>query len=196
MAMNIDPQTQDFVTINGYFIPYCNSEGLMVALQYRLTTPLFDENGKLMRYFWYSSTQARSGSPIAYYIPTDIKRTDVLLLTEGATKGMIASEQLGFEGLYEAGINNYRAMVKELEELENLVGKKYKLLLAIDMDKYTVKDNTGKLVVLEAEKNTLELLKITGHQVAIVEWDFKNNPQAKGIDDAVKMGLKLTYRLI
>lgn len=184
-----DPVKNRYIPIKGYFVPYIDRQGWMVGLQYRLTEPLYDEKGKLMRYFWYSSSQARSGSPIDVYIPSSVNpfMTNVRLVTEGALKGKIASEYLGVEVYAEAGVDNYRALVSELTAQEEIEGVKFNIILALDMDKVDNKD------VLRAEKSTIALFKGTGHQVAIPAWD---GSKAKGIDDALRLGLRITYRLI
>ncbi|MBO8160597.1 MAG: DUF3854 domain-containing protein [Thermosipho sp. (in: Bacteria)] len=175
---------EKFVPIKGYFIPYVNIFGQIVGLQYRLTEPMYDEKGKLLRYFWYSCENARSGAPCDYYIPSELKRDDVLLVTEGAIKGKIAAEKLGFEGMFEAGVHNYRRLVKNIIALEKIQGKKYNIILALDIE-----DNPD---VRKAEKNTIAMLKGTGHQVAIAYWD----PKDKGIDDALQAGQKIKYKIV
>lgn len=192
-TFRINPEDDSFMKIKGYFIPYFNIEGLLVGLQYRLTEKVYDEKGKPMRYFWYSSEQARSGAPIDYYVPTKVVRDDILLVTEGGTKGKIASEKLGFKGVFEAGVHNYKNLVKNIQVLETMNDFKYKIILALDIDKYTVVDDEGRYPVLEAENKTISLLKSAGHQIAIAEW---NGKKAKGIDDALKLDLKISYNLI
>lgn len=182
-----DSNEDSFRDIRGYFIPYHNVQGLLVALQYRLTEPVYDERGKKMRYFWYSSTQARSGSPIDCYLPDVVRKEDILLVTEGATKGKIACEKLGYQGLFEAGVSNYRRLLKNIQALEHFTGMRYKIILALDMDK----DENEE--VQRAEECTISMLKATGHQIAVAYWDGK---KAKGIDDALQMNLNISYKLI
>lgn len=231
-----DKKENEFITfryykMEGYFIPYRNANHKVVAMQYRLTTPRYDGKGKIVRYFWYSSENASSGSPIDHFTPFtdfsrkeiplkkgtvmnqvlnpfildlkdvdfennsiyDLIRGDVMLMTEGATKGRAACQNLKLQGLFEAGVGNYRRLIKDLIELEKETGIQYKVILALDMDKYTNVDSEGRYPVLEAEKVTIQLLKATGHQVAIAEWD---GSKAKGIDDALQLGLKVKYKLI
>jgi len=178
-------EMKEYVEIDGYFIPY-ERLGNIYALQYRLTKEVYDNKGKKRRYLWYSSKQASSGSPIAHHIPMNLKRIDVLLVTEGALKGVIASEFLGFEGLYEAGVGNYNNLLFTLQKLEKIVEKKFKIILALDMDKYENPD------VLRAEKETIRLLKSTGHQVAIAHWPIEIG---KGIDDALLYLHKLEQKI-
>lgn len=180
--------------LEGYFVPYINFNEQIEAMQIRLTTPFLDNNGKPIRYFWYSSEQASSGSPIDYYMPDGyLARHDVLFITEGASKLRVACEYLKFQGMGEAGVGNYRRLVKSILEYEKHMGVQFKIILALDMDKNTIQNKDGKYPVLEAEIETVALLKSTGHQVAIAEWDIK---KGKGIDDALINEAKLKYKLI
>jgi hypothetical protein len=180
--------------LEGYFVPYINFNAKIEAMQVRLTNPFVDSNGKPMRYFWYSSEQASSGSPIDYYMPEEeLERYDVLFITEGASKMRVACEYLKFQGMGEAGVGNYRSLVKSILEYENHMGVQFKIIVALDMDKNTIRNKDGRYPVLEAENSTVALLKATGHQVAIAEWDIK---KGKGIDDALINGAKLKYKLV
>lgn len=184
-----DQSEGKFVPIKGYFIPYVSLEGLILGLQYRLTKSVLDSKGKELRYFWYSSVQARSGSPIDCYSPTrnNDRMAHIRLVTEGATKGKIASEKMGCKGFYMAGVSNYRALLESIQAQERLDSEVYNIILAFDMDKSENEE------VLKAEATTVQMLKETGHQVAIASWDGR---KAKGIDDALVMGLKISYKLI
>lgn len=190
-----DPEKENkFFDIQGFFVPYVNENGFIEGLQYRLTVPLLDEKGRPMRYFWYSSSSARSGSPVDYYIPSNIYmdktekiRDDIFLLTEGGLKGKIASEKLGFKTLSEAGVNNYRRLVSTLSSIRDAEKIQPKVILALDMDKYENEE------VLKAEAITISLLKKAGFAVAIAKWDGK---VAKGIDDACVKGLRIKYKQI
>lgn len=182
-----EPKTDKFKTIRGYFIPYYNIDGLLVGLQYRLTEKVIDDKCKEIRYFWYSSSNSRSGSPMDFYIPSELKRQDILLVTEGAIKGKIASEKLGFQGVFEAGVANYNNLIKNIQLLEIKNNCKYHIILALDMDKTENPD------VIRAENKTVSLLKGTGHQVALAEW---NGKKAKGIDDAIIYNLPIKYKLV
>jgi hypothetical protein len=184
-------KVQKYVPIKGYFIPYKDFKGTIQALQYRLTTPQYDEKGKAMRYFWYSSKNARSGSPIDVYKPknfyvdkTNNLRDDVIMITEGALKGKIASEKFGFTTCSEAGVSNYNILVRTIIDLSKKMSEKPKIIMALDMDKY---DNEE---VLNAEEKTINLLIQAGFQVAIASW---NMFKAKGIDDALDLNLKISF---
>jgi hypothetical protein len=180
--------------LEGYFVPYINFDKKIKAMQIRLTTPFLDAKGKPMRYFWYSSEQASSGSPIDYYMPEgELDRYDVLLVTEGASKMKVACEYLKFQGMGEAGVGNYRKLVASILEYEKHMGVQFKIIIALDMDKNTIQNKDGRYPVLEAENETVALLKSTGHQVAIAEWDIE---KGKGIDDALINEAKLRYKLI
>lgn len=170
--------TQKFEDIDGYFIPYYDYKGRLAAMQYRLMQPLYNEQGKLIRYLWYASKEVSCGSPIDYHIPKKLELDNVILITEGALKAKIASEIIGVRSLAEAGVSNYRKLIQELQLLEEQENKKYKVLLALDMDKYTNKD------VMTAEINTVALLKGLGYSVTILEWDVT---EGKGIDDKLKI---------
>lgn len=168
-----DEQKQEFVFADGYYIPYHDYKGRLVCMQYRLTTDVLDEKGKPKRYLWFSS-KVSSGSLIDYYIPSKITNDQCIILIEGALKGKISAEKLGIRTLAEAGVGSYRRLIHELQQIEKNEKKRYKVLLALDMDKYENND------VLSAETNTLALLKVLGHNVSIVEWDIKDG---KGLDD-------------
>jgi len=189
------PNQPKYIPIKGFFIPYTDPEDMIVGLQYRLTVPVYDENGKKMRYFWYSSKNARSGSPIDYYKPSNLYtdksgnvRNDIILATEGGLKGKIASEKLGFQTVAEAGVSNYRNLVETINEISKLNDDiQYKVILALDLDKEKNEE------VKKAEEKTIKLLIKAGYEVAIATWDLE---QAKGIDDALQIGIKIDYSLI
>lgn len=170
--------TNIFEDIDGFFIPYFDFKNRLVGMQYRFMKPIKDEEGKLIRYLWYASKKISCGSPIDFHIPKKIQLDDTLLLTEGALKAKISSEILGIRSLAEAGVSNYRRLIHELQTIEKNENKKYKVLLALDMDKYSNKD------VLTCEINTVSLLKALGYSVTILEWDVA---EGKGIDDKLKV---------
>ncbi|NBI07540.1 toprim domain-containing protein [Senegalia massiliensis] len=187
-------RVEQFKPIKGYFIPYINQEGKIQAVQYRLTIPILDDKYKPMRYFWYSSKNARSGSPIDYYIPSKIftrsdgkKREDILLVTEGALKGKIAAERLGFKTVTEAGVSNYRNLIEDIIEISKYEKIRHKIILALDMDKFENEE------VMKAEQKTMTLLHQAGYEVAIAFWDGR---VAKGIDDALKLKLKIQFKAV
>lgn len=173
-TMKKNKNSNDFVDIDGFFIPYHDYLGRLVGMQYRLMTPFIDDNGKKIRYFWYTSKEISCGNPIDYHIPAKITMDDVILITEGALKAKIASEKLGIRSLAEAGVTNYRRLIKELQLIEKHENKKYKILLCLDMDKYSNQD------VSSAEISTIAMLKALGYSVTILEWDAS---EGKGIDD-------------
>jgi len=178
-----------YVQVEGYFFPYTNIDGKIEALQYRWTKDVYSKKGKKMRWIWFSS-DVSSGSPICY---NEVKnplqqKDDVLLIAEGGLKGKIVSEKMRLSGLFLAGVNNHALLIKELKRLEKKTGKKYKLIIAFDMDKYTNKDTNGYYPVLEAEKSLVEKIKKEGNSVATVEWDAQ---QGKGLDDAMLNNPKL-----
>ncbi|WP_315069211.1 DUF3854 domain-containing protein [uncultured Clostridium sp.] len=171
-----------FIDLDAYFIPYLDFKGRLVGMQYRLMEPIVDEDGKIYRYLWYVTKNVVScGSPINYNVPSAIEIDDVILITEGALKGKIASVRLGIRTLSEAGVSNYRRLIEELHLIEQLEGRKFKRLLALDMDKYTNTD------VLKAEINTVAMLKADGEPVYILEWDID---EGKGIDDKTNISKK------
>lgn len=171
----------NIVDIKGYFIPYINHSGKLQGMQYRLATPFIDDKGKSIRYFWYSSKLVSCGSPVDYFIPTDIRNDDYILITEGAIKGKYAATKLGIRSLSEAGITNYKSLVRSLEKIEEIESKRYSILLCLDMDKYSNSD------VLNAEISTISLLKNLGYNVTILEWDIN---EGKGIDDKLCINAK------
>lgn len=166
--------TGNFIDADAILIPYFNKEGLIQGMQYRLTKPLPDKKGKIQRYRWYSSKNCTCGSPIDYYVPTDIKIDTHILITEGVLKARYSSKCYGIRTLAEAGVGNYRSLIKTLQEIEDKEQKKYDIILALDMDKYDNKD------VLKAEIRTLTLLKSLGYKVTVLEW---SESDGKGIDD-------------
>lgn len=171
-----NPTTKTFEDLDGYFIPYNNSQNQICAMQYRLSNAILDEKGKKLRYLWYSSKNVSCGSPIDYYVPMEIVLDDVLLVTEGAIKAKYASSKLKVRGVAEAGVGNYRNLVRTIQEIEKKEGKRYKILLCLDMDKYSNSD------VIKAEISTVSLLKSLGYSVTILEW---NENDGKGIDDKI-----------
>ena len=178
-------ETNQYEDIDGYFIPYHNPYGLLIGMQFRLTKELCDDKGKKMRYIWYSSKSVTCGSPIDYYVPMQVDMDDVILITEGAIKSKFAATKLNVRSLGEAGVGNYRNLITNLQNIEKLEQKKYKILLALDMDKYENVD------VIKAEIRTVTLLKSLGYSVTILEWNVK---EGKGIDDKLfntnKQGLR------
>lgn len=191
------PGEEKLSDIRGYFIPYYNYKEQLVGMQYRLSAPLLDEKGKLVRYFWFSSKSASSGSPIDCITPSKVKREDILLVGEGSLKMKIACERLGYKGVAGAGVNNYNNLIEEIQMLEVKNNIKYKIILVYDMDKYEIVQTVNDkeyYPVLEAEKKTIELLKLTNHEhIAIAEW-FPG--AGKGIDDSLQNGAKLDYRVV
>lgn len=171
----------DIVDIKGYFIPYIGPTGKFEGMQYRLATPFIDAKGKSIRYFWYSSKSVSCGSPIDYFVPNTIRNDNYILITEGAIKGKFAASKLGIRSLSEAGITNYKSVVKALMKIEELEDREYGVLLSLDMDKYQNSD------VLSAEISTVSLLKTLGYDVTILEWNIE---EGKGIDDKLNNNSK------
>ncbi|MBS5926238.1 MAG: DUF3854 domain-containing protein [Clostridium paraputrificum] len=175
-----DNKRKDYVVIDGYFIPYHDYEGQIIGMQFRMLRPVYDKKMKPMRYIWFSS-KSSCGSPIDYFVPNEIKKDDVILVTEGALKGKISGSYLGVRVLAEAGVANYRSLIKTLQEIQEKEKKKFKVLLALDMDKYSNPD------VMNAEISTVTLLKATGVSTTILEWDIS---EGKGIDDKLQNSLR------
>lgn len=169
--------------IIGIMLPFIDCNSLICGVQFRLTIPVKDEKGKLLRYFWYSSKNARSGSVADVYVPKKLLRQDILLVTEGKLKGVKASEYLGVKAISLGGIGNTNVMKKVVSEMDKKCDLKHKVLLATDMDK---KENEK---VLMAEKNNIIALRTMDYEVAIIEWQCE-----KGIDDAIDANKKLTYK--
>lgn len=167
-----------FIDIDGFFIPYFDYLGRLVGMQYRLTVPRIDSKGKSIRYLWYATKENSCGSPIDYHIPQKINIDNAILITEGALKAKIASEKLGIRSLAEAGVSNYRRLITELQLIEKHENKKYKILLALDMDKYSNSD------VAAAEISTVTTLKSLGYSVTLLEWNIS---EGKGIDDKLNV---------
>ena len=135
-----------------------------------------------MRYLWYSSKNISCGSPIDYFTPKELSDDNVILITEGAIKAKYAASRLKIRALAEAGVGNYRRLIYVLQKIEELENKRYRILLALDMDKYTNKD------VINAEIKTISILLSLGYSVTLLEW---NVLEGKGIDDKIKnFGIK------
>lgn len=191
-----NPETKKLADIRGYFIPYFNYKKQFVGMQYRLSEPILDDKDKPIRYFWLSSFDASSGSPIDYITPSIIEKENILLVGEGALKMKIACEKLRLKGMAQAGVTNYNALVTEIQMLEIKNRVKYNIILALDMDKNTnVQEINGKKYypILDAEQKTIDLLKMTGHKVAIAEWDIN---LGKGIDDYLINNTSLEFRIV
>ena len=182
---NMYKDDDSFKYKDGFFIPYKNENGLIVSMQYRMTSSVLDSHGKPIRYRWYTSEGLSSGSPIDYYKPAEITLDNVMLISEGAIKTKYAANILKVRSLAEAGVSNYKNVIRTLQNIEKKENKKYQVLLALDMDKYSNKD------VLQSEIATVTMLKSLGYQVTILEW---NENEGKGIDDklfsAGKSGLR------
>lgn len=174
-------ETKRFEDLDAYFIPYVEF-GKIAGLQFRLTKLLRDEKGKPMRYLWYSSKNVSCGSPIDYFVPKELSDDDIILITEGAIKAKYAASRLKIRTLAEAGVGNYRKLISVLQEIEELENKRYRLLLALDMDKYNNPD------VINAEIRTISILLSLGYSVTLLEW---NVLEGKGVDDKIKdFGIK------
>lgn len=180
-------ESRKFIDMDGYFIPYFDYLNRLVGMQYRLTNPIIDDEGKEIRYLWYSSKKNTCGSPIDFHIPKKLNIKDSILITEGGLKAKIASEIIGIKSLAEAGVSNYRRLIKELQLIEEHENKRYKVLLALDMDKYSNKD------VLASEINTVAMLKSLGYSVTILEWNIADG---KGIDDKLKSSGQNDFRYL
>lgn len=175
-------ETKKFEDLDAYFIPYIDEERKIAGLQFRLNTLLKDASGKSMRYLWYSSKNISCGSPIDYFTPKELSDDNVILITEGAIKAKYAASRLKIRALAEAGVGNYRRLIYVLQKIEELENKRYRILLALDMDKYTNKD------VINAEIKTISILLSLGYSVTLLEW---NVLEGKGIDDKIKnFGIK------
>lgn len=180
-------KTNLFEDLDAYFIPYYNYNNLLSAMQYRLMTPLLDENGKKIRYLWYSSRDVSCGSPIDYYVPMEIDINDAILVTEGAIKAKFAGSKLKIRSVGEAGVGNYRNLVLNIQEIERIEGKRFKILLALDMDKYSNND------VIKAEISTVALLKSLGYSVTVLEWAAEDG---KGVDDKINFSSTKGFRYL
>ena len=114
-------------------------------------------------------------------------KDNIILITEGAIKAKFAATKLNVRSLGEAGVGNYRNLITNLQAIEKLENKKYKVLLALDMDKYE------NLDVIKAEIKTVTLLKSLGYSVTILEW---NESEGKGIDDKLSYSGKKGLRYL
>lgn len=170
---NLFYEKPNFYDIDGYFVPYHNAEGLLVGMQYRICNNVETK----VRYRWYTSKEVTCGSPIDYYVPMHLKYQNYILITEGGLKAKITASKMQIRTLGEAGVSNYRNTLNTLQKIEKLENKKYKIILALDMDKYKNEE------VMKAEIKTVALLKAAGYSVTILEW---SELDGKGIDDKLQ----------
>jgi hypothetical protein len=189
-----DNTKKSFAPITGYFIPYHNKEGLIEAMQYRLTIPMYDEKGKKLRYFWFSSDNASSGSPLDFFRAKTLKKfkdrnnnlRKVILVTEGALKGKIACEILGVNGIFMAGVGTVNSVIEEIKKLQQNTEQQLYIISALDMDKYdnyfvSKSDNKKVYPILQAEGKLISELKRIGVSCSILEWN-----DYKGVDEALQ----------
>lgn len=127
-------------SIQGYFIPYRNVDGLITNLQIRADNP--EKSGK---YMTFSSSGLPCGTKVlaqAHFV-SKIANPDVVYLTEGGLKGDIGSFYI--KKLYKKnasflcipGVNNTQCLIKALKVLKSRGLKR--VVDCFDMDKYRSK---------------------------------------------------------
>jgi len=160
----------------GYFIPVCNSEGRIQALQVRLDKP--DGYGKY-RFFSTPNKSGGSSSGAPCHVAQPEKLRDCRVwVTEGPLKAAIASRHLGSVFIGVPGAGNWRPAVESIQKL----GAR-EVVIAYDHDK---KSNNA---VRRAERELKVDLERKGIRVFIASWN-----QEKGIDDALVSGCEITVK--
>lgn len=148
----------------GILIPYFDLEGKIGGLQIRLDNP--QDN----RYFWVSSKDKNKGTgakAIPCYLPAN-KKTDSIIITEGALKAMVSQSIKDCSFLAIAGVNNQDGVTEALKKLPY-----EKVLTAFDMD-YLENPN-----VQEAKTKLNKKIIKANKEFKELTW----NSQYKGLDD-------------
>lgn len=148
----------------GILIPYYDLDGKISGLQIRLDNP--QDN----RYFWVSSKDKNRGTgakSLPCYLPGN-KKTDTIIITEGALKAMVSQSLNDCSFLAIAGVNNQDGIAEALYKLPYK-----KVYIAFDMD-YLENPN-----VQEAKEKLTKKIKDANKVTKDLTW----NPQYKGLDD-------------
>ncbi len=138
-----------------------------------------------------------SGCPLGYYYPATTDRNydnEVVFITEGEKKSIVASEYLGKMCIDIPGVNNWRQLFETdkqgVRPVDILKESGVKLcVVAYDADK-----ETNRQVLLQQDK-LVERLKNEGILVAIANWDI-NGGTTKGLDDLLVKGGRPEYELM
>lgn len=154
----------------GILIPYYDYDGNITSFQIRLDTPLSSKNDKPTRYISFSSVYRNKGTSASstpcYLHGT--KRNNILYVTEGGLKAMVAQSMTGWSFVALQGVANQKG-------LEELLGRFQGNIVydTFDMDYHTN-------VNVQKEKKKLEAKIVNaGKTFKRAEW----NAEYKGIDD-------------
>ncbi len=162
----------------GLVVPIRNADGMIEACQVRR-----DDEDAGSKYVWLSTAGrpqgASSGAPAHVARPSTPPRDRRIWLTEGPLKADMVSERLAAVVIAVPGVPSWRV---GLETANALAGELRHLVVAYDMDFATNPH-------VAAARNELIVGAVqTGWVVEVAAW----NPKAKGIDDALALGLKVT----
>ena len=173
-------QSRTYLTMGGsagILVPVRNTEDQIVAHQIRTDRP--GDSGK---YVWLSSTSRGGpgpGSPVhvSRPLPTFLKDSKRVWLTEGPLKADIASERLGEVVLALPGVQADKHLSKTLQRLQER-GEISELIVALDSDWHE------KPAVASARFKIAEAAARQGIPVWMADWDLK----FKGLDDLLLAG--------
>ena len=161
-TINLNPK------MTGYMIPVYNYFGYIEGIQIRLDRPF----GKT-KYLWFSSNGLPGGAATAA-IPFYMKGTrksDTLIITEGAFKAIIPNKVFGYSLLALPGVNN----IREFEKLLPYIRQDYRqILIAFDAD-FRINENVAK-----AKEKLRRLIYESDIYCSTFEWDLSDG---KGLDD-------------
>lgn len=171
----------------GFFVPYCDAQGRIRGLSYRLDKPLTDEKGKVTsKYLWLSSDPeakyedgrqkfpggTRVRVPLHFARPELIPASSDVYLTEGSLKAQVAAELLGVPIIGAAGVTQWGESFAERFK-SRFPGKR--AVVAYDADWRTNRD------VRRALEKLMASLRDAGVHYVVCSWP--EYPQAKGLDD-------------
>jgi hypothetical protein len=129
---------------------------------------------------WSTRGGPSAGTPVhcPYTPPSNI---EVLRITEGEIKADVAWRKTGIYTVSIPGVNAWPSALPVIEDL-----KPKKVLLSFDYPDVLTKGGVARLLRLFAED-----LNKKEYQIGLETWDT-SDPNAKGIDDAVQLGLEPT----
>lgn len=172
----------------GLLVPVRNAEGRVAGCQVRV-----DDTTVGRKYRWLSSRDMDCGTPSGAYLHVarpPKQTTEQIWITEGPLKADRASESLGAIVLAMPGVSTWR----EVPQVIRALGAR-QVILAYDQDILT-----NQQVKLHAQQ-LLEALQAL--QLPVPDRDALAPPRvywarwnggAKGIDDALQMGMKIELR--
>lgn len=171
----------------GFFVPYSDERGRILALSYRLDSPLTDSKGKVTaKYLWLSSDPSarfddgaqkypggtKVSVPLHFARPELIPASPDILLTEGGLKATVAARLLGLPFIAAGGVVQWGEGFAERFK-RDFPGKR--AVLCFDSDWRSNRDVRRALERLMAE------LGEAGVRYVVRSWP--DYPDCKGIDD-------------